>query len=414
MDEDDIPGSCVSFGELKSESWESACLVSVPSLFQVTDAFSIPNLAGVSKCTSSGFTTLIFDIHQKVDEICKSVRVPLPHLLSQSRLAVPEYSTFEQKGQRNNGNLAEVERQHTGRQWTRGTYTRFCEEGSKDSVLLVDLKLRLDQDQDRMVAVREYFDWEQEETPTKGLDWARDVLCVLRKEGLLVDTGRYTKGEAPNWVSRRKRVLPHNFPRIPQRAASRRSFVSSDPPLELPKASHTPVMSDRGTQQSAGANHSLPNGGSHQAGRGIYPAKLNTSQANTGMYGHPVTLVVPPAFSGVHPTNMGFHPANQGAYPIDPGLLPAHQAVHPTHHRFYPANQAHYPTPPNLYPANPGVYSNNPVFLPPNAVYPSNMNFNPAHSSFYPVDPARYLTGANIVSMSLWGNNTYNMPSDRP
>lgn len=86
-------------------------------------------------------------------------------------------------------NEAELERQHTGRMWTRGTHIRLATDVIEDSVDLENLGVAADPISGRKAVVSVHFE-QTTEDPTlsarTGLDWARDVLCVLRREGFLV------------------------------------------------------------------------------------------------------------------------------------------------------------------------------------------------------------------------------------
>lgn len=181
---------------------------------------------------------VVSNITQRVDEICRSIRVPLPSLLSNSRLAVPKYPNFVQENLESNEYVAELERQCKGRSWTRGTYVRHQEEGTEDSVDIIvpDSKF------DRMTAVREYFN-EVTEDPEKNsqekMDWVRDVLCVLRRDGLLVDVGPREQGSPRCW-RRRKKDFPPNLTAAPRPPPP-------GPPLEQPTSTtmdqiHDPAL----------------------------------------------------------------------------------------------------------------------------------------------------------------------------
>lgn len=205
-------------------------------------AFSASKRKNLSKSTQPLLTVVYSDPPQIVDEICRAVRVPLPTLLSKSCLAVPEGRNLVGNDSEQDVEAPELERRRTGRMWTRGAYIRRWEEGTESSVDLANLGLRKVTNEGRMLAVHNYFDIIPEGTIPKGLDWARDVLCVLRREGLLIDEDPQKADPPPEWLTRKKHFMPRNFvwmgkpapPLLPPRLLRRPRPLPTFPPPALP------------------------------------------------------------------------------------------------------------------------------------------------------------------------------------
>lgn len=273
------------------------------------------------------------DPHQKVDEVCRAVRIPLPTLLRKSCLAIPEDPNVGEKDSGQDVEAAEFERRHTGRMWTRGAYIRRWEEGTEHSVDLADLGLRKNPNEGRMLAVRTYFDVIEEETSPKGLDWARDVLCVLRREGLLIDEDP-KKGDLPlEWFTRRKHFMPRNFVWMPKPAPTPPLLP---PPLLLPLPLPPPPpvlpfeLPITSGSRSMNTDPFMPNRSSRATRACFCPEGPAASTADRGAYlanPNSIHAVIPRIHPAniVYPGGLGFPPANPGIYTAGVNTRPAPQ-----------------------------------------------------------------------------------------
>lgn len=188
-----------------------------------------------------------------------------------------------------------------------------------------------------MLAVRTYFDMIPEETSPKGLDWARDVLCVLRREGLLIDEDP-KKGDLPlEWLTRMKHFMPRNFIWLPKPAPAPAPPLLA-PPLLLPPPLPPPPpvlpfeMPVTSGSRSIATDPLIPNRSFRATRTRFCPEGPAASTANRGAY-----LANP---NSIHAVNPSTHPANI-VYPGALGFPSANQALYTVGVNNRPAPQRH-------------------------------------------------------------------------
>lgn len=217
----------------------------------------------------------------------------------------------------------ELERRRTGRMWTRGAYIRRWEEGTESSVDLADLGIREVTSEGRMLAVRNYFDIIPEGTIPKGLDWARDVLCVLRREGLLIDEDPQKGGPPSDWRTRRRHFMPNNFIWMPKPKPPLLPppLLLPPPPPPLPPPFPPPPASPleppiTNALRPMGTDPSIHTRNSRATKSGFRPVGSAASTASGGAFlanPNPIHPSIHLA-SRVHHSDMGFPSTNPAIY----------------------------------------------------------------------------------------------------
>lgn len=122
-----------------------------------------------------------------VHSVCERIPVPLPVGLADSRARL-ELPSCEMQAV--DAAAAEAERRGSGRMWTRGVRRR-ADDGVVQEISFPAYTGRAKQP--RVVSYRirsQEFHWMAEKRrcleAQETMDWARDVLCALRRDGLLV------------------------------------------------------------------------------------------------------------------------------------------------------------------------------------------------------------------------------------
>lgn len=199
-----------------------------------------------------------------------------------------------------------------------------------------------------MLAVRTYFDVIPEETSPKGLDWARDVLCVLRREGLLIDEDPRKEDLAPEWFTRRKHFMPRNFIWMPKPtpapapAPPLLPLPLVAPPLLLPPALPPPPpllplqLPVTGSLRSMDTETFVPNRSFRATRARFCPAGPAASTANRGAYfANPNSIhAVNPSIhraNRAYPSVLGLPSANSGNYTAGVNIMPTHQRHNGAH-----------------------------------------------------------------------------------